>query len=302
MKNQVVISHIAMLLFSALVAGSFSLGHMIANEITPAALTALRFVIAAAILGVLVWRTCGVSRDDLVAPWRYLLLGGLMGTYFILMFEGLKTASAVSTSAVFTLTPALSAVFGYILLSQLVTSRIVVALGIGVVGALWVIFRADFNLILALDIGRGEGIYFLGCVAHAVYTPLVRKLNRGQSPVVLTFGTILGALLLAVVYGFGDLMSIDDEGLRPIVWGTLIYLGVFASATSFLLIQYSTLHLPSSKVMAYTYLTPSWVILWEFALRHPLPPLMVWLGVVATILALCLLLRDESSRQQDRIC
>ena len=296
MTSPTVLSHGAMLLFSALVAGSFSLGHMIANEITPAALTALRFVIAAMILGVLVWRTCGVSRDDLAALWRYLLLGGLMGAYFILMFEGLKTASAVSVSAVFTLTPALSAVFGYILLSQLVTSRIVVALGIGVVGALWVIFRADFNLILALDIGRGEGIYFLGCIAHAIYTPLVRKLNRGQSPVVLTFGTILGALVLALVYGFGDLIAMDYEGLRPIVWATLIYLGVLASALSFLLIQYSTLHLPSSKVMAYTYLTPSWVILWELALRHPLPPLMVWLGVVATILALCLLLRDESSR------
>ena len=112
MNSPTVLSHGAMLLFSALVAGSFSLGHMIANEITPAALTALRFVIAAAILGALVWRTCGVSRDDLTASWRYLLLGGLIGAYFILMFEGLKTASAVSTSAVFTLTPVLSAIFG----------------------------------------------------------------------------------------------------------------------------------------------------------------------------------------------
>ncbi len=295
MKNKVAISHLAMLLFSALVAGSFSLGHIIANDIAPAALTALRFVIAAMVLGPVVWWTCGVSRDDLTASWRYLRLGGLMGAYFILMFEGLKTAQAVSASAVFTLTPVLSAIFGYILLSQLVTSRIVVALGIGAAGALWVIFRADFDLILALDIGRGEGIYFLGCVAHAFYTPLVRKLNRGQSPIVFTFGTILGALMLTLAYGFEDLMAIDYEGLRPIVWGTLIYLGVFASAASFLLIQYSTLHLPSSKVMAYTYLTPSWVTLWELALRNPLPPFVVLLGVMATILALCLLLRDEPS-------
>jgi len=295
MKNKAAIAHLAMLLFSALVAGSFSLGHIIANDIAPAALTALRFVIAAMVLGPVVWWTCGVSRDDLTASWRYLLLGGLMGAYFILMFEGLKTAQAVSASAVFTLTPVLSAIFGYILLSQLVTSRIVVALGIGAAGALWVIFRADFDLILALDIGRGEGIYFLGCVAHAFYTPLVRKLNRGQSPIVFTFGTILGALVLTLAYGFDDLMAIDYEGLRPIVWGTLIYLGVFASAASFLLIQYSTLHLPSSKVMAYTYLTPSWVTLWELALRNPLPPFVVLLGVMATILALCLLLRDEPS-------
>ena len=85
MKNKAAISHLSMLLFSALVAGSFSLGHIIANDISPAALTALRFVIAAVVIGVLVWRTCGVSRDDLTASWRYLLLGGLIGAYFILM-------------------------------------------------------------------------------------------------------------------------------------------------------------------------------------------------------------------------
>jgi hypothetical protein len=36
-----------MLAFSALIAGSFSLGGQIANEIDPAAMNALRFVIAA---------------------------------------------------------------------------------------------------------------------------------------------------------------------------------------------------------------------------------------------------------------
>ena len=289
-------AHVAMLLFSGVVAGSFSLGHGIANEISPAALTAMRFMLAAVIMAAWVWRTRGLSRRDLQAPWRYLVLGGLMGAYFVLMFEGLKTAPAVSTSAVFTLTPALSAVFGYVLLSQFVTSRIMAALCIGCIGAVWVIFRADFDALLALQIGRGEGIYFLGCVAHALYTPLVRKLNRGQSPVAFTFGTIVGAMLLLLLYGGGDLATTDYAALRPIVWVTLIYLAVFASAGSFFLVQYSTLHLPSAKVMAYTYLTPSWVILWEGALGKALPTPGVWVGVVATILALTLLLRDESAQ------
>ena len=43
--------HLAMLAFSALVAGSFSLGGQIANEIAPTALNALRFAIAAAVVG-----------------------------------------------------------------------------------------------------------------------------------------------------------------------------------------------------------------------------------------------------------
>ena len=40
-----------MLVFSALVAGSFSLGSMAANEIAPAALNAVRFAIAAVVIG-----------------------------------------------------------------------------------------------------------------------------------------------------------------------------------------------------------------------------------------------------------
>ena len=40
-----------MLLFSALVAGSFSLGSIVANDIAPMAVTAARFLIAAAVIG-----------------------------------------------------------------------------------------------------------------------------------------------------------------------------------------------------------------------------------------------------------
>jgi drug/metabolite transporter (DMT)-like permease len=40
------------------------------------------------------------------------------------MFEGLKTAPPVSAAAVFTLTPVMSGIFGWVLLRQGVTPRI----------------------------------------------------------------------------------------------------------------------------------------------------------------------------------
>lgn len=284
-----------MLLFSALVAGSFSLGHVIANDISPAALTAMRFLLAVLVMGAWVWRSGQISRDDLRAPWRYFLLGGLMGIYFVLMFEGLKTASAVSTAAVFTLTPVISGVFAFFILGQIVTRRVATALLLGALGAVWVIFRADFNALVALEVGRGEAIYFLGCLAHALYTPLVPKLNRGQSPIVFTFGMMVGALLLLSIYAIDDLRETEYSSLRPAVWVTLVYLAVCASAASFFLLQYSTLHLPTTKVMAYTYMTPSWVILWEIALGKALPPVGIWLGVILTGAALVLLLKNQDS-------
>ena len=63
-----------------------------------------------------------------------------------------------------------------------------------------------------------------------------------------------------------------------------------------MLLQYATLHLPSAKVMAYTYLTPSWVIALEFALGNGLPTPWVLGGVALTVLALLMLLRDDEAK------
>lgn len=285
--------HLAMLAFSALVAGSFALGSMAANHIAPTALNAARFLLAAFVIGILAQSTVGLTRQAFVAPWRYLLLGGAMGLYFVLMFEGLKTAPPVSAAAVFTLTPVIAGMFGFLLLRQVMTARMWLALAIGALGALWVIFRADWSAVAAFEVGRGEMIYFIGCVAHALYTPMVPKLNRGERPVVFSFGVVVGATLLVTAAGWGDIAVTDWSGLPPVVWVTILYTSVFATVATFILLQYASLRLPSAKVMAYTYLTPTWVICWQVALGHQVPRNLVLIGVGLTIVALLVLLKEE---------
>ncbi|MDG1181788.1 MAG: DMT family transporter [Tateyamaria sp.] len=285
--------HLSMLCFSALVAGSFSLGALAANEIEPAALNAMRFWIASAVIGVAVLVTGGLPRSALRAPWRYAVLGGLFSVYFVLMFEGLKTAAPVSAAAVFTLTPLMAGFFGWLLLRQITTPRMALALAIAGVGALWVIFRADWQAFVAFEVGRGEMVYFIGCACHALYTPMVRKLNRGEPALVFTFGMLVAGAVLLTIYGWGDIMDTQWAALPNIVWITLIYVALFASAATFVLLQFATMRLPSAKVMAYTYLTPSWVVGWEIALGRGVPTGLIWIGVSLTIVALALLLRDE---------
>jgi len=293
--------HLAMLAFSALVAGSFSLGAIMANDISPVAFTAVRFWLAAMLVGLLVAAGRGGGRKSAlgnasVAPWRYAVLGGLFAIYFVLMFEGLKTAPPVSAAAVFTLVPAMAAGFAYVLLRQILTRRMALALGIGAAGALWVIFRGQIAAFVALDVGRGEAIYFLGCVSHSLYTPMVRRLNRGEGPAVFALGTLLAGAVILTVYGWGEIRATDWSALPMRVWVALIYVSVFASAVTIVLLQFATLRLPSAKVMAYTYLTPSWVIVWEIALGNDAPDLIVLGGIGLTVLALVLLLRDDDPR------
>lgn len=285
--------HLAMLAFSALVAGSFSLGALAAPLIDPAALTVPRFALAGALVGAAAVAQGKLRRESLVAPWRYLVLGGLLAIYFVLMFEGLKTAAAVPTAAVFTLTPVMAAGFGWLTLRQHTTGRMALALAVGAVGAGWVIFRGDLSAALRLEIGHGEWLYFWGCAAHALYTPLVRRLNRGEPAVTFSFGVMVAGFLLLAIYGARAVLETDWAQLPAIVWICLIYISVAATALTFVALQFATLRLPAAKVMAYTYLVPSWVLLWEIVLGRPLPPLTVLTGVGLTIAALLLLLKDE---------
>lgn len=285
--------HLAMLAFSVLIAGSFGLGSLAANEMAPEALTAVRYWIATVAIGTAAFVMNGRAAIPRRPYWRYPVLGGLLVVYFVLMFEGLKTAPPVSSAAVFTLTPLMAAGFGWLLMRQRLTPWMAAALLIGAVGALWVIFRADLAALMRFEIGRGEAIFFWGCLAHALYTPLVRFLNHGETALSFSFGMILAGMVLLTVWATPSLIATDWAALPGIVWITILYTALCASSFTFVLMQFATLRLPASKVMAYTYLTPAWVILWDAGLGADWPPASILFGVGLTALALVMLLRNE---------
>jgi len=293
-RGNALLGHAAMLLFAALIAGAFSIGKRAAPFIDPGALTAARFVLAGCVVAAML-AAFGIKprQQDFTAPWRYLILGGLMGGYFVFMFEALKTAAPVSTSAMFTLIPAMSAGFGWLMLRQRTTPVAMFALLIGAVGAVWVIFRADIAAILALDLGYGESIFFVGCVCHALYTPMVRKLNRGEAVPVYTLLTIAGAAVVVGLYAAQSVLETNWVALASSVWIALVYLSVFTTGVTFALLQFAALYLPSGKVMAYGYLTPSFVALYEGISGHGWPEPQVWIGVALILCALMILLVGE---------
>lgn len=290
--------HAAMFAFAVAISGSFSLGKLAAPYLDPAALNAVRFVLAGCLLAP--FALPRLRRHHLAAPWRYPLLGGVFACYFFLMFVALRLTDPVSTAAVFTLTPIMSAVFGWFLLGQVTTPRIALSLTLAGVGAIWVIFRADVARILAFDIGAGELIFLAGCACHALYTPLVRRLSRGEPVTVFTWGTIVAGAALLGLAGAPALLVADWAALPGIVWIAIAYLAVFATVGSFLMVQYATLRLPSSKVMAYGYLVPSFVILWEGFSGHGWVAPQVLLGVAATLLGLAILLGPDAAPARAR--
>lgn len=287
--KQALLGHAAALIFATLIAGSFSLGGMAATHIGPAALNALRYILGGILLGALAIPFYRKSAVTPKASWRYLILGALMSTYFITMFTALAITDAVSTGAVFALVPLMSAGFTFILFRRWPSVIVWISLILGALGAVWVIFRGDIEAIKSFNVGKGESIFFIGCVAHAIYAPLFKYFSRGEPVLLSTFWTILAVALCSFVYGISEIIHTDWLHLPLIVWIALAYLSTFTTAGTFFMVQYATLRLPPAKVMAYGYLIPTIIIFYEGMLGHGWASPPVFAGAALTITGLLVL-------------
>lgn len=288
--RQKLLAHLAMIGFASFVAGSFSVGALAAPHVGPTALNAMRFVFGTAIMGAiaLVILKGRIPRPG--AEWRFLVLGGLMAVFFVTMFVALRMTDPVSSGAVFTLMPMLSAFFGWLFLGQVPGRIVVLSLFIAGCGAVWVVFGGELDALLAFDVGAGELIFLVGVACHAAYAPLVRRLNRGEPVIAFTFFTLAGTLAGLALYGAPEIAATDWTALPAIVWVSIAYLAVFTTAGTFFLLQYATMRLPAAKVLAYGYLTPTMVILYEGLLGHGWVSPSVALGAMVTVGGLAVLI------------
>ena len=293
--RQRLLGHLAALTFAALIAGSFSLGHLAAPYIAPAALNTARFIIATSVMLTVYFTVFGRPPPLPTSIWRYAILGGLMATYLVLMFFALRISAPIAIGAVFTLTPIMSAGFGWLFLRQTASSVVLLSLLVAGLGSIWVIFRGDVNAILALKIGAGELIMFIGCAAHAAYAPLVRKFNRGEHLIYFTLFTVISSTIWVALAGAGDIVSTNWLDLPIIVWITVAYTAILATATTFFLLQFASVRLPASKVLSYGYLTPAFVILIEGFVGHGWASVSTFIGagVIAAALLLMALAPDH---------
>ena len=225
-SSYILLGHLSMFLFSILVSVSFVLGEKVSNEIDPILISAFRVIIAAILVGLLFFLNKNTTINDLKKPYRFLLLGGMISTYFVLMFEGLKTADAISMSVIFTLTPMMSGIFDFFLSGRKMSKMLILVVIIGAIGAIWIIFDGKLQNFLKLKVGFGEVVFIFGCVCHSLYAALIPKLNRGEVPLSQTFGTLLACCLLLGSISYNKFIEVNIFLLSPLVIITIFYLAI----------------------------------------------------------------------------
>ena len=292
-SKSVASGHIAMLLFSLLVSGSFVLGSIIANLISPDLVTFLRFLIAFIAIAILILYQSKFCFLKYLSIGRSLILGALISIYFITMFEGLKTASSTSMAVVFTLTPLLAGFFDLIFSNRVMSKKVWITVVVAAIGALWIIFDGNIQNFINFKVGYGEKLFFIGCICHALYAALIPKFNNGEPAIVQTFGTLISGIIILGLFSNKEIIYHSWIDFPVIVLLTILYLAIFATAASFFLIQYSAVRLSSIKVMAYTYAVPIWVVLLQIIFLQQLPNTITFVGAFVILVSLLILLFND---------
>lgn len=170
MNNTVMRAHGLMVLATVLVATSFPVGAAITHGLDSVVLTLLRFGLAALVFAAVVAWRYGLPWPGWRDLGRYSMISACLVGFFWGMFAALRYTSVLNTATIFTLTPAITAAVSAILLRERLGRATRLALPVGIVGAVWVIFRGDMGAQLAMDLGRGDAIFLAACIAMGCYT------------------------------------------------------------------------------------------------------------------------------------
>jgi len=282
--------HLLMFVCATLVSTSFIVGKIIAATLDPTALTLVRFTIAALILLPIIALKHGVQTTR-KALLHYGLISGSLVVFFWCMFLSLRYTSALNTSVLFTLVPGLSGIYAACIVKERLGRARLLALSIGLVGAIWVIFRGDLQELLSLSWNRGDSIFFVGCLAMGLYTPLVKLLHRGEPMEVMTFWVLVTGIVWLLPIGGFALTRVTWSAVPASTWGWVVYLAVFSTVVSFYITQFAIPIIGPTRTMAYSYLYPGLVLVIEVMLGHGWPELKVLPGICIIIGAMFVLQR-----------
>lgn len=271
-----------MILFSLLVSTSFTVGVVIASTLDPAPLTFLRFAFAAIIFAAFVLVSGRWRWPSFTESWQSLVLGALVSVYFVAMFEALRLTDALNTGALFCTIPLMTAVVAYAWLGQALRGRQLISLVLAGAGALWVIFDGSLVQLLAFQLGSGELVFLLGCLAYSAYSPAIRWFDAGVSALLISFWTVVAGLLWIGLYGIGPMLATDWSRVPVSTLIAIAYLALFTTVISFFLIQFASTRLPQARVMAYIYLVPVFIVLTEGIAygTWPGPSVLAGVGVI----------------------
>lgn len=295
-------AHAMMLIGALLIATSFPVVAGIIESQPSSVLAFLRFTFASAVLlPFVVIRHGRATLPPLRTLASFALLGAPLAGFFYIAFEALRTTSPVNTGALFSLAPSFAALFAFLILGERTSTPRLAALATGVVGAIWVVFRGDFEHLAAVNLARGDAMFAAGTALLGLYSVLVKRLGHGKPVAITMFWTLIfGAAWLALL-GKSEIAAVDWSAVEPKTWSAIAYVAVFTTLATFAMSQAAIGVIGPTQTMAYSYLNPALVALLIWATQGTAIGWQATPGIALTFASMAVLQGSGRRREGSQV-
>ena len=238
--------------------GNWIVGKLLAPYMPPAAITFWRWAIALALIAPWVGPRLWASRALLARQWRPIALLGLLGggLHNVLQYWGLHYTSAINGPILNSLTPVFIIVLGAILLRAPFPRRAAAGAAIALAGALAIITRLDFKVLLDLTFNVGDLLIILSLLMLAGYTIALRWRPEGLDALSFLAAFALVAeipvgLAYALEYAAGGRIELNATSILGIA-----YIAVFPALLSYHFWNLGVAAIGAARAGVFMYLLP----------------------------------------------
>jgi drug/metabolite transporter (DMT)-like permease len=238
--------------------GNWVVGRMLADLVPPSALTFWRWAIAVVLLLPIVGPRLWAARALLVREWRPIVALGLLGggLHNVLQYWGLQYTLATNGAIFNATTPVLIIVLGTLVYREPFPRRAAAGALIALAGALALITRLDFALLLAVGPNRGDLLILISMVMLSGYTVGLRRRPAGLDA--LSFLACF-AIVALVPVGIG--YALEHAAGKRIVLNTtsvagMLYIAVFPALLAYLFWDIGVRAVGAARAGVFMYLMP----------------------------------------------
>jgi len=285
-------AHWLMILTIILAASSFPIGAAITNDLPPTIMMFMRFLLAAILFAPYVFIKNNFELPSWKNLFNYTVLSVPLVVFFWCMFESLRYTSVLNTGALYTLVPVITAIYALFINREITNRFRSFGLFIGTLGALWIVFRGDYHAFVALKLNYGDLIFVVGCLFLGLYNPMVKKFYRGEPMEVMTFWVLLSGAGWLLIASGSSILNVDWYRVEYRVYGGILYLSLFSTLVTFFLLQLCIVRIGATKVAAYGFLTPLFVIIISVAVGMDKFELATLPGMLLVIVAMFIILQE----------
>jgi drug/metabolite transporter (DMT)-like permease len=271
-----------LLLLVLLWALNFSVIKIGLGAIPPFGFNALRFPLAALLLGAVLLTTGRLTLPARRDVPRLIVLGVIGNfAYQLLFISGMALSRAGNASVLLTTSPIFTALLSAWLGHERIRGRAWLGIGAATAGIALVVGSGEDGFRFGTETLRGDLLMVGAAAVWSVYTVGARDPIRKYGSMRVTAWTLWAGAVLLLLVGVPDLRALDGA-ISPGIWAAVMYAGFLGLGLSYLLWYQGVKVLGNTRTSTFGNLVPVFAILIAWPMLGEVPNLwqLVGAGVI----------------------